>query len=227
METLGQIPLNRGPRDITVPGPIYLEGRNLKAANKPFQLTNEGTNKSEPVVLFDPQDEVNDYLLSSDFRIELKTDLKRALSSFSPLKQRIIVRVLLQGMSVREATKRMRCTKNNYEKWLRNSAIPQLRKALSAYAGELRSTIYSPTSTPPAQADPELHTAACKFCTEYSVTHPDKEYAFKKLKQHIKKEHPKQFAAVKNYVHAKDFEIRKLEMSMWETGKQVEERNED
>ena len=184
------------------------------------RIGNLSTGKREFVMLFDPQNEKNDYLLSSEYPIELRADLTRALSAFSPLKQRILVRVLLQGQSVREATKGMRGSKDTHERWLYKTALPRLRSLLADYKEQLRTTLYSPPLIPASEDNAEPRTLKCKFCGHHESNNCEA-VAYNKLKKHIKKEHRKEFAAVKKYVHAKDYEIRSFELSMQETGKEI------
>ena len=96
-------------------------------------LRNPYTGLREEIELFDINDETNEDLLAQDFRLELKADLKAALVTFSPLEQRIIFRVLVQGQSVREATKRMKSSSRTWERWLSEEALPRLRKLLEDY----------------------------------------------------------------------------------------------
>lgn len=210
---------------ITVPRTCEVGGRNLDAPYQDARIRNATTGKRDSVVLFDPQNEVNDHLLSSDFPIEMRLDLKRALESFTHNQQLIIVRVLLQGYTFQQATKRMRISYVSAWRWFRNTAIPQLQAALIDYKAELHEVLYSGSPLPEEAPKRELHTVKCKFCSHTTNSNASSKIALDKLKKHIKEDHPEQFAAVKKYVHQKDYEIRSFEMSMWETGKEIS--NED
>ncbi len=72
-------------------------------------------------------------ILAQEPRYELKKDLKQALGQFSPIEQRILFRVLVQGQSVTEATKNMKHRRGRWEPWLRNVALPKLRELLADY----------------------------------------------------------------------------------------------
>jgi len=211
MATVHYLSLNSSVGTITVGG----SKRKMNADeynNLRPRLRNRVTSKREDLVLFDPQSEANEYLLASDFNIELKTDLTRALSSFSPIQQRTIIRVLLQGQSVREATKKMRQSTRTWARWLHAEALPRLRSFLDNYKEELTCKgNYNPKYIDAVGSMcAEKHTVKCKFCPHF-VTTRDPEQSFNTLKKHIKKEHPAEFKPVAQYVHEKDYEIHMLE----------------
>lgn len=64
---------------------------------------------------------------------ELKLDVARALREFSPIEQRILYRVYVQGMSVEIAVKRMSKSAMYWRQWLAVVALPKLQKSLGAY----------------------------------------------------------------------------------------------
>ncbi len=188
------------------------------------RLTNRTTGKREDLIYFDPQDEVNEYLLASDFQIELKADIHRALRTFSPIEQRIIVRVVLQGQSMRDATRKTKCPRRTWTRWLSEEALPRLRTLLHDYKEELsRKGNYNPKILDLVEsANAERFKSKCKFCT-FAVVTKDAEQSFNTLKKHIKKEHPAAFAPVNAYAHAKDYDIHMLESRLSEPAVELED----
>lgn len=96
-------------------------------------LLNSSTGKPEEIELFDTNDEHNEDLLVFEPQHELKADLEKAFAPFTKLQKRILLRVLLQGQSVEEATKNSRLSRRWWANWLQTEAMPQLRTALSDY----------------------------------------------------------------------------------------------
>lgn len=182
-------------------------------ADRPNRITNISTGALDEVVLFDPQDEANEVLLAFDANIELKVDLFLALAKFSVTEKRIILRVLLQGQSVREATKTMKRTSRYYEKWLSSEVLPYLRKQLAAYKAELRTVLYTPTVVPAPAEETATFSCKCKSCPE-TTSAKTTEQAFIKLKKHIRDAHPAHASAVAKFVHEKDYNIRLAELSV-------------
>jgi hypothetical protein len=100
---------------------------------KRAELINDSTGKVEEIVLFDINDEHNEDLLACRPRLELRADLKAALDTFTLIEKRILFRVLVQGQSLRTATKRMRKSSRTWERWYSEEALPRLRKLLEDY----------------------------------------------------------------------------------------------
>jgi hypothetical protein len=64
---------------------------------------------------------------------ELKKDVRDALRLFSPIEQRILFRVIVQGQSFEVATARMRASAGSWRKWYAHVAVPLLREKLADY----------------------------------------------------------------------------------------------
>lgn len=72
--------------------------------------------------------------LTTDVNFELQTDVRDALRHFNPIEQRILYRVLIQGQSVDEATKKMKHGRGRWQVWLNTVALPRLRAMLADYS---------------------------------------------------------------------------------------------
>ena len=97
------------------------------------RLRNHVTGERQEVVLFDTIGETNEDLLAQDLQVELSIDVRNALKSFSPVERRIIIRVLVQGQAVKEATQNLRHSRRTWARWLKDEALPRLRAALGDY----------------------------------------------------------------------------------------------
>lgn len=97
------------------------------------RLRNRVTGERQEVALFDTIGETNEDLLAQDSQAELSIDVRNALKSFSPIEQRIIVRVLVQGQAVEEATRHFKHSRRTWSRWLKDEALPRLRTALGDY----------------------------------------------------------------------------------------------
>lgn len=110
-------------------------------------LKNWITGESQNIILGDPrqfEDIMFDYWGESSFiskskRLQiadmamLNTDLRRAFGKYSPMGKRILLRVLVQGMSIREASRYTRASTTYWKDWLRKEVLPELRIALADY----------------------------------------------------------------------------------------------
>ena len=99
----------------------------------PMRATNHVTGAREDVILMDPHHLATHEALTIDSMIELRTDLRRALSQFNRVEQRVILAVLVQGQSVETATARRKRTTAWWSNWLYGEAIPKLRESLADY----------------------------------------------------------------------------------------------
>ena len=97
------------------------------------RLRNRMTGERQEVVLFDMIGETNEDLLAQDLQVELSIDVRNALQSFSPVERRIIIKVLVQGQAVKEATRNLRHSRRTWARWLKDEALPRLRTALGDY----------------------------------------------------------------------------------------------
>jgi DNA-directed RNA polymerase specialized sigma24 family protein len=70
---------------------------------------------------------------AEDPKIELRIDVRRALHKFSPIERRVLLKVLVQGQSIEEATRRMKHSARKWRDWYSKAALPQLRAALADY----------------------------------------------------------------------------------------------
>lgn len=168
------------------------------------------------VMLFDPTNE-NDDLLAVDEHMELGLDLKEAFDSFTIPQQRILFRVLVQGLTLEQATKKSRIALRTWQRWYREEALPKLRDLLADYRGETKE-VYRDAIPVSGQSikltdDPNKITK-CRFkpC-EYSV----RDYAengLKKMRKHVSKEHPEEFKKIQAHVRSNDREISRLESEL-------------
>jgi len=69
---------------------------------------------------------------------ELKKDVRAALKLFSPIQQRILFRVIVQGQSFEVATARMRASAGTWRHWYTSIAVPLLREKLADYRDSFR-----------------------------------------------------------------------------------------
>ena len=69
---------------------------------------------------------------------ELKKDVRDALKVFSPIEQRILFRVIVQGQSFEVATARMLASSQSWRQWYVAVALPLLRERLADYADTFR-----------------------------------------------------------------------------------------
>jgi len=69
---------------------------------------------------------------------ELKKDVRDALKVFSPIEQRILFRVIVQGQSFEVATARMLASSQSWRQWYVTTALPLLRERLADYADTFR-----------------------------------------------------------------------------------------
>ena len=69
---------------------------------------------------------------------ELKKDVRDALKLFSPIQQRILFRVIVQGQSFEVATARMRSSAGTWRHWYSTVAAPLLREKLADYQDSFR-----------------------------------------------------------------------------------------
>lgn len=162
-------------------------------------LTNPVTGKrKEEVLLLDFQNEdVESALLGSDDNPELREDIRRALSGFSQVQKRLLFRVLVQGQSVRSATRRWKNTSKQWERWFYQQALPALRKSLVAYAGEvLKKSAFVPT-TPAEEVEENAPRVKfkCKLCDK-SVLSRTERSGIKALRNHCAKRHPEHFKSL-------------------------------
>lgn len=112
------------------------------------RLKNRSTGESQDVLLIPPHELTGEYkndegqrttqpLISENLSVEanseLKVDLTKAFAQFSPLEKRVLHRVLIQGQSIREATKNMKGSLRNWQYWVSREALPKLRKSLKDY----------------------------------------------------------------------------------------------
>jgi hypothetical protein len=175
-------------------------------------LRNFLTGKRQRVLLFDPAD--FNKLQSEGADLELHADIAKALSQFSPLEKRIILRVLVQGQSVREATKSIKGSRSKWASWLRTYAVPVMQKALEDYAEELRrygaevQAQEIDIEAPVTESDDNTP-AKCKV-SECGATLP----SFKLLKKHYRENHRATFAKVQRFVQSGDYELQRAEMTI-------------
>ena len=104
---------------------------NLGAKYKRARLKNQATGQRLEIILADPHSLDNS--LRYDPQHELKADVHKVLESFSPIERRIILRVLVQGQSLEQATCRMKSSSQKWRQWFATTAIPRLRKQLKDY----------------------------------------------------------------------------------------------
>jgi DNA-directed RNA polymerase specialized sigma24 family protein len=71
--------------------------------------------------------------LAVDPQNELKVDLAKAFETFSTLEKRVLVRVLIQGQSINEATKHMKGSLRSWQYWYSREAFPRLQEKLGDY----------------------------------------------------------------------------------------------
>lgn len=209
MATVNELTLNSAFASSLIEG-----RRNMNAEGKlknyaRCTLRNLSTGESEEVRLFDPQDEHNEDLLAFDAHHELKADLRAALDTFSSIEKRIILRVLLQGQSIQEATKRSKTPLRTWQRWMAEVAIPRLRSLLADYADTLRTFPYeSPiTSSEKPEREPE-EIVSCKVCGDPFVGRGEK--ALGKLRAHYAAKHREVGRKIQLSLRDSDAEIFRL-----------------
>jgi len=174
---------------------------------KRVTLRNTHTGEPEEVHLFDPQDEANEGLLAVDAHLELKADLKAALETFTKREQLIILRVLLQGQSVEQATKLMKGSLRSWSRWLYEDALPRLRSLLEDYEADIRELPYSPSLILPAEEKPddEEKSLKCKFCPHTEMGKGER--PFNRLRIHVSEKHPQEYTRAYQHVRERDYEL--------------------
>jgi len=83
-------------------------------------------------------DQFRDAATSNEPPQELKKDVRDALKLFSPIQQRILFRVIVQGQSFEVATARMRSSAGTWRHWYSTVAAPLLREKLADYQDSFR-----------------------------------------------------------------------------------------
>lgn len=119
---------------------IGAEHIQVQGGYQPMRARNAITNKLEEVVLVDAVKFADFKELAVDSQIELKLDLKRALSKFNEAQRKVLFRTLVQGMSIEAAVEGVRIGKARVRKsnlwwwrWMNNIALPQIRSKLADY----------------------------------------------------------------------------------------------
>lgn len=107
------------------------ERSNLDANYKRARLKNSITGQRLEIILTDPR--ALDNSLRYDPQHELKADVHKVLEGFSPIERRIILKVLVQGQSIEQATSRMKSSSQKWRQWFATTAVPRLRKQLGDY----------------------------------------------------------------------------------------------
>jgi len=69
---------------------------------------------------------------------ELKKDVRDVLRLFSPIEQRILFRVIVQGQSFEVATARMKASATSWRRWYQDEAAPLMRAKLGDYKDTFR-----------------------------------------------------------------------------------------
>jgi hypothetical protein len=191
---------------------ISMRGRDVNEADKqysPASLRNRVTNKRQEVMLVDPH---NNQIIESAFLqdlgqdVELHADVKRALEPFSAIEKRVIFRVLVQGQSIEEATKKTRWSSRTWQRRLKYETFPHLRTALRDYEVDLARL--GITFLPDIVIDFEEDTEAevdcdqplCKRCG-IQVN------GLNGLRSHWRESHSSEYIAVQSYVHENDHRI--------------------
>ena len=208
MATENEITLDSAFRTLSVSGEIHEMSGPRPKTYKPAQLTNFLTGKREEIFLVDPQNEVFERALLADVNhnAELHADLNAALSAFSIIEKRIIFRVLVQGQSVKEATKKMKKSARHWELWLRNHALPIMQTLLEDYRKDLENVgIYMPKDLSKAESDsvefpPAESRFGCHNCGYVADT-------FSELRDHNEDHHTSYFINVQRELKDMDDEL--------------------
>lgn len=179
---------------------------------KPARLTNRLTGNREEIVLIDTQDDFTERKFLQSIRdYDLRVDLTSALSTFSLVEQRIIIRVLLQGYTYEQATRRTKRSASAWQAWMQKKALPRLRNFLEDYREELThigAKLPPPSTFKETPEQPE-GTAPCKMCPFIALN-------FAELRKHWREDHPQQYVCVDAYVHEDDYFIRRDAMALVE-----------
>ncbi len=198
---------------------------NADKAYTPAYLRNRITHRREEVILFDPLDEgsAEKRLLSAcKSNYELHCDLTAAFKSFSPIEKRIILRVLLQGLSVEEACQRMRKSARTWERWMYTKALPVLRVVLSDYEEDLAQLgvcLPAESSFEEQGEEEPVKALVCKKCGAVETSMPS-------LRSHWRAEHPAEAKSIAHFVASKDRDNARLAEQMVEP-KIANETSED
>lgn len=207
--------------------PIKVRGTNTMQPRYERARLRTPTGERYEVMCVDFQDEEIENALLEDnrFNPELRIDLTKALTAlFTPLQRRVLLRVLLQGQSVRRATERMKGSNDVWERWIAKVALPALRERLSEWREDLArlGSHYVPMITGAVEPESPDETVKCREC---SLKFTGKS-ALRQLRAHFKQDHPMTMQQVAEHVTSNDYGIQRDSLGVCEESAAQENMND-
>jgi hypothetical protein len=146
-------------------------------------------NKQEVILDGDLQGE------TKSTNLDLNIDLQNALAQFSPIQQRVLRRVLIEGYSMADATKHTKKSRSEWQRWFQFVAMPALQESLKDYYKDGKLILDSEPVAVQTIEEPtvdDTETFKCKFKDCPYVTS-----VFTRLRTHVKDAHPEYFSQVR------------------------------